>query len=119
VRRYRDLVASIPAADPGDDFGRRRGVVGHGLRLGLLVGFAVTVVAVAIGFSIVAIPLFLLAQVLEPGSRIDHPFLREGLLVWALPIGIVIGVVCGTAVGVWVARGGRFPTDDRDRRYSS
>lgn len=87
------------------------------MRTGVLVGFGVTVAAVAIGFSIVAIPLFLLAQILEPGSRIDHPFLREGLLVWALPIGIAFGVICGTAVGVWVGRGGRFPDDDRDRRY--
>lgn len=79
-------------------------------------GFAVTVVSVAIGFSIVAIPLFLLAQIIEPGSRIDHPFLRDGLLVWALPIGLLFGIACGTAVGVWVARGGRFPEADRDRR---
>lgn len=75
------------------------------------VGAAVAISMIGIGVSIVAIPLFLLAQVLEPGSRIDHPFLREGLLHWAIPVGLALGLVTGTAVGVWVARGGRLPDD--------
>lgn len=82
--------------------------------VGIGVGLGVAVAMVGIGVSIVAIPLFLLAQVIEPGSRIDHPFLREGLLGWAVPVGLVLGVVSGAAVGVWYARGGRLPPrDDR------
>lgn len=86
---------------------RRRGVL-----VGVGVGMAVGATALAIGMSIVALPLFFLASVLEPGGRIDHPFLREGLLHWALPIGLVLGLVSGVTVGVWVARGGRLPEPD-------
>jgi hypothetical protein len=82
------------------------------LLLGVLVGIAVALAAVAIGFSIIAIPLYALASV-EPGSGIDRPFIREGLFEIAIPVGVVLGVACGTLVGVWYARGGRLPTAPR------
>ena len=82
------------------------------LLLGILVGIAVALAAVAIGFSIIAIPLYALASV-EPGSGIDRPFIRDGLFEVAIPVGVVLGVACGTLVGVWYARGGRLPTAPR------
>lgn len=85
--------------------------------MGIAVGLGVALAMVGIGVSIVAIPLFLLAQVIEPGSRIDHPFLREGLLGWAVPVGLVLGLVTGVAVGVWYGRGGRLPPNDDRPTY--
>ena len=79
------------------------------LLLGVGVGMAVAMTAVAIGFSIIAIPLYALASV-EPGSGIDRPFIRDGLFEVAIPVGMVLGAACGTLVGVWYARGGRLPT---------
>ena len=74
----------------------------------LLVGLAVALCVVAIGFSIIAIPLYMLARV-EPGSGLDRPVVRDGLLYVAIPVGIVLGAVVGTLVGVWYGRGGRLP----------
>ena len=79
------------------------------LLLAVGVGLAVAMTAVAVGFSIIAIPLYALASV-EPGSGIDRPFIRDGLFQVAIPVGLVLGVACGTLVGVWYARGGRLPT---------
>lgn len=106
------------AADPGSvdeapATERPEGRATSPVLLGLGVGFAVGATAFAIGLSIVALPLMFLASVLEPGGRIDHPFLRTGILGWALPVGLVLGIVSGTAIGVWAARGGRLPDDDR------
>jgi hypothetical protein len=74
----------------------------------VLVGLVVALCVVAIGFSIIAIPLYMLARV-EPGSGIDRPVIRDGLLYVAIPVGLVLGAVVGTLVGVWYGRGGRMP----------
>jgi hypothetical protein len=78
--------------------------------LGVGIGAGVGVAAVAIAFSIVAIPLFVLAST-EPGSGLNRDLVRTGLFLIALPFGALTGIVVGTIVGVWYARGGRLPTD--------
>jgi hypothetical protein len=78
--------------------------------LGLGIGTGVGVAGIAVAFSIVAIPLFILAST-EPGSGLDRDLVRTGLFRIALPFGAVTGIVIGTLVGVWYARGGRLPTD--------
>lgn len=95
-----DPVAMAPAPPS-----RRRSIA-----LGLAVGFAIAVAGIAIAFSIIAIPLFIVAST-EPTSGLDRSLVRTGLFKVALPVGVVSGVAAGVAVGVWYARGGRLPTD--------
>ncbi len=78
--------------------------------LALGVGAGVGVAATAIAFSIIAIPLFIVAST-EPDAGLDRSLVRTGLFKVALPLGLVAGVVVGVAVGLWYGRGGRLPTD--------
>lgn len=78
--------------------------------LGAAVGLGVGVAAMGIAFSIVAVPMFLLAST-EGDSGLDRDLVRTGLFLIALPFGVLTGVVAGAVVGVWYARGGRLPTD--------
>lgn len=78
--------------------------------LGLAVGFGIAVAGVAIAFSIVAIPLFIVAST-EPGSGLNRDLVRTGLFKVALPFGVLSGVAAGTLAGIWYARGGRLPSD--------
>jgi hypothetical protein len=78
--------------------------------LGVGIGTGVGVAGIAVAFSIIAIPLFIVAST-EPGSGLDRDLVRTGLFQIALPFGAVTGIVIGTLVGVWYARGGRLPTD--------
>jgi len=78
--------------------------------LGVVVGLGVAVAGVAIAFSIVAIPLFLLAST-EPGSGLNRDLVRTGLFKVAVPFGAVTGLVAGVVVGTWYSRGGRLPRD--------
>jgi len=80
------------------------------LLLGAGVGLGVGVAGMAIAFSIVAVPMFLLAST-EGDSGLDRGLVRTGLFVVALPFGVLTGLVVGVVVGVWYARGGRLPTD--------
>ena len=83
---------------------------GRSVLLGVGVGFGIAVAGIAIAFSIVAIPLFIVAST-EPGSGLDRALVRRGLFQVALPFGLVAGVAAGVAVGIWYARGGRLPSD--------
>lgn len=78
--------------------------------LGLAVGAGVAVAGVAMAFSVVAIPLFVVAST-EPGSGLNRDLVRTGLFKVALPFGLIAGLACGIAVGVWYGRGGRLPRD--------
>jgi hypothetical protein len=78
--------------------------------LAVAVGTSVALATVAIAYSIIAIPLYVLAQS-EPAHGLDRPFIRHGLFQVALPVGVLLGVGCGALVGLWYARGGRLPTD--------
>lgn len=78
--------------------------------IGGVIGFAITVAATAVAFSIIAMPLYMLAST-EPGSGIDRSLIRRGLFGIAVPFGVVSGLVCGVLVGLWYARGGRLPRD--------
>lgn len=95
---------ALPVA-PVEETSTLRSVV-----LGTGVGLAMAVAGIAIAFSIVAIPLFIVAST-EPGSGLDRDLVRTGLFKVALPFGLVTGVLAGVAVGVWYARGGRLPRD--------
>jgi hypothetical protein len=76
--------------------------------LGFGIGLGVTVAAIAIVFTIVAIPMFLLSSGDDAG--IDADAVRRGLFGIAMPIGVLVGAVVGIAVGVWYSRGGELPT---------
>lgn len=78
--------------------------------LGLGIGAGVGVAGIAIAFSIVAIPLYIVAST-EPGSGLDRSLVRTGLFQVALPFGLVAGTIAGVVVGVWYGRGGRLPRD--------
>ena len=78
--------------------------------VGLGIGLAVTVATVAVAFSIIAIPLFLIAST-EPGQGLNRDLVRKGLFGVAIPFGAITGIAVGVAVGVWYGRGGRLPTD--------
>lgn len=92
-------------ADPEPDRARGRSVL-----LGLGIGLGVGVAGIAIAFSIVAIPIFIVAST-EPGSGLNRDLVRTGLFKVALPFGGVTGIAAGVLVGVWYARGGRLPRD--------
>lgn len=76
--------------------------------LGLGVGLAVLLAGTAVAFSIVAIPLYMLAST-DPDHGLDRDLVRKGLLYVALPFGLVSGVIGGVIVGTWYGRGGRLP----------
>ena len=90
-----------PDAEPGSP----------GRTLGIVVGVACLVgVAVAgLVYSVIALPLYLLAQT-DPNG-LDRPFIRRGFLAIALPAGLLVGTGAGIAIGAWYRRGGRLPTD--------
>jgi len=92
-------------AEPGVPRSRARSIL-----LGLGVGAGVAVAGIAIAFSIVAIPLFVVAST-EPGSGLNRDLVRTGLFKIALPFGVITGIAVGVAIGLWYARGGRLPTD--------
>lgn len=96
-----DVAGDVAAALPS----RSRSVL-----LGLGIGFGVAVAGIAIAFSIVAIPLFIVAST-EPGSGLNRDLVRTGLFKVALPFGLVAGTAAGVLVGLWYARGGRLPRD--------
>jgi hypothetical protein len=96
------------ATIPRDGVSRRRPLL-----LAAGVGLAVGLCVVAIGFSIVAIPLYMLAR-LEPGNGLDRPVVHNGLFYVALPLGAVLGAAAAGVVGVWYARGGRLPDGRSD-----
>ncbi len=78
--------------------------------LGLGIGLGVAAAGIAIAFSIIAIPLFIVAST-EPGSGLNRDLVRTGLFKVALPFGVVAGTATGVLVGLWYARGGRLPRD--------
>jgi hypothetical protein len=102
-RRRSPLRAEPEPAPP------RRSAV-RSVLLGAAIGLGVAVAATAIAFSIVAVPMFLLAST-EGDSGLDRDLVRTGLFAVAVPFGVLVGVVVGTVVGVWYGRGGRLPTD--------
>ncbi|MDQ3642904.1 MAG: hypothetical protein M3450_15905 [Actinomycetota bacterium] len=97
-----------PEAPGGEDHPARSRL--RSVLLGIGIGAGVGVATMAIAFSIVAIPMFIVAST-EPSSGLDRSLVRTGLFKVALPLGLVAGVVTGIAVGIWYARGGRLPTD--------
>lgn len=66
------------------------------------------VAGVAVAYSVVAIPLYLVAST-DPGQGLDRDLVRQGLVYVALPFGLISGIAGGVVVGVWYGRGGRLP----------
>jgi hypothetical protein len=79
--------------------------------LAVFVGLAVALAAIGVVFSIIAIPFFALARFTEPGHGLDEPFIRNGLLHVAVPVGALLGTATGVAVALWYRRGGRLPAE--------
>ena len=103
--RSTPLRASTAADAPAEPRSKVRSVL-----LGVGIGLGVAVAAMGIAFSIVAVPMFLLAST-EGDAGLDRSLVRTGLFGIALPFGLLVGLVVGIVVGVWYARGGRLPTD--------
>jgi hypothetical protein len=99
-----------PPGAAGADVGTERPSRLRSVLLGLGIGVWVGVAGITIAFSIIAIPLFIVAST-EPGSGLNRDLVRTGLFKVALPFGVVSGMVVGVLVGVWYARGGRLPRD--------
>ncbi|MDQ2648274.1 MAG: hypothetical protein M3Z03_01825 [Actinomycetota bacterium] len=110
------LLGEPAAADPGEAPApadpvpvepepKRRSIL-----VGVAAGLGVGLCAVAIAFSIVAIPMYTLAS-FEPGQGLQRDTVRTGLLVVALPFGLLVGLATGITVGIWKARGGHLPRD--------
>jgi hypothetical protein len=97
-------------AEPAVDAPSTRRSPVRSVLLGVAIGLGVGVAAMAIAFSIIAVPMFLLAST-EGDAGLDRSLVRTGLFAVALPFGVLAGSVAGTVVGVWYARGGRLPTD--------
>lgn len=81
----------------------------------VLVGLGVFVAVTAIGFVVIAIPLYTLASFESNG--LSRPFIRTGLFRVALPVGLVMGAVSGVASGRWFRRGGRWSVEPGVDRY--
>lgn len=90
---------------------------GRSLARSVLIGIGLAVGFGAITFFLIAIPFYTLAS-FEPNG-IDRPIVRTGLFKVALPVGVVVGVVGGTAVARWLHRGGRWTVDGGEDRYSA
>jgi hypothetical protein len=82
------------------------------------IGVAVALALAAIVFFLIAIPFYTLAS-FEPNGGVDRPIIRTGLFRIALPVGSVVGIAGGTAVGRWLRRGGGWTVDDGGDRYSN
>ena len=80
------------------------------LAVAVAVGAGVAMSVAGIVYAIIAVPFYALARATEPSQGLDRPFIRDGIL-FALPAGLVIGLLAGVIVGVWYARGGRLPTE--------
>ena len=76
------------------------------MAVGVAVGVGLS--SMAIAFSIVAVPVFALANL--DGNGLDRPSIRTALAV-AVILGVVAGLTVGAIVGVWYGRGGRLPND--------
>jgi hypothetical protein len=73
------------------------------------VGLGVGIAVAGLTYSIIAIPLYVLARTDPDG--LDRPLIRTAFFNIALPAGVVVGIVAGVLVGLWYARGGRLPDD--------
>ena len=80
-----------------------RRVLAGGALLGL--------VGAAVGFLIVAMPLFGLARALESGRGLGRPVIRDNLVNLALPAALIFGLVSGVVGGRWYRHGGRLPRE--------
>lgn len=82
---------------------------GRSVLVAVAVGVCVTFAVAGLVYSIIAIPLYLLAQ--SDPNGLDRPFIRNGFFHVALPAGAVVGSAAGAVIGRWYAKGGRLPTD--------
>ncbi len=111
--RRRKLLPAVmledqPAPDPVVEISTAPTSRVRSLLLGVGIGTVVGIAAIALAFSIIAIPLYLIAST-EPGSGLDRDLVRKGLFQVAIPFGFLAGATVGVLVGAWYARGGRLP----------
>ncbi len=84
----------------------------RGIGLVVGVGLGVAVAVAGLVYAVIAIPLYVLAQTDPDG--LDTPMIRGAFFKIALPVGVLVGIGAGAAVGTWFWRGGRLPTDRTD-----
>lgn len=82
---------------------------GRSVLVAVAVGLGVALSVAAVVFAIIAIPFFALARVSEGAQGLDRPFVRDSLLRFTLPAGLLAGVIVGAVVGRWYRRGGHLP----------
>jgi hypothetical protein len=96
------------------EVGSRR-PMGRSLVVVVLVGVAVGLAVTGLVYSIIAVPIYLLAQT-DP-SGLNRPLVRDGLFRVAIPIGLLVGALAGAVAGVWYGRGGRLPESRSPYEY--
>lgn len=92
--------------EPGQVAAGRK--IARSVLLALGVATGVSVAASAVVFSVIALPLYVLASA-DPAAGLDRALVRRGLFGVAIPLGVLTGLAVGAVVGVWYARGGRLP----------
>lgn len=70
----------------------------------MAVGAGAAVAGFLVAVGLFALPLFGLAQALEPGQGVDRPFIRTGLFAVALPAAALVGLAAGVLTARWYAR---------------
>ena len=74
------------------------------------VAAAVAVSAFALTLVAVALPLFGFARMVEPNRGVARPWIRSGLVTFAVPVSSLVALLAGGLAARWYRRGGRLPT---------
>jgi hypothetical protein len=81
------------------------------LMVALALGAGVGVLAVGLGIALVSLPVFGLAQALEPSRATGRTIVRDALIYVALPFGALFGLAVGAWTARWYRRGGSLPRE--------
>lgn len=74
------------------------------------VAVGVGIAVAGLAYSVIAIPLYVLAQ--SDPDGLDKPMIRGAFFNVAVPAGVLAGVAAAIVVGLWYAKGGRLPQGD-------
>lgn len=72
-------------------------------------GAAAGVAGALVTVTLLSLPLFGLASILEPRRGTGRSFIQTGLTVVVLPSALVVGLAVAVVAGRWRRRGGRLP----------
>lgn len=72
-------------------------------------GAAAGVAGALVTVTLLSLPLFGLASILEPRRGTGRSFIQTGLTVVVLPSALVVGLAVAVLASRWRRRGGRLP----------